>query len=136
MSELENVKPEIVTKVKKPRSEKQIAATKLLVERNRLKREAIAKEKLNPKQPEPEPVKEPIKVPEPVKESKEVVKIKVKKERVKKPIKPPTPPPANDISSDSSDDSPSEEHYQPTQPIYKSPIYIPKRLPRRHRMPL
>jgi len=87
-----------IKKVKKPRSEKQIQATKLLVERNRLKREAKKKE--SEKLPDL-----PAEKPLVIQEKKEVlpeivpeVKVKkVRKPRVKK-VKPPTPPPP---SSDS-----------------------------------
>ena len=92
-----------VKKVKKPRSEKQIAATKLLVERNRLKREAKKKE--SEKLPDL-PAEKPLVIKEVVPEVVPEVKVKkVRKPRVKK-VKPPTPPPP---SSDSETECTSDE---------------------------
>jgi len=88
---------------KKPRSDKQIAATKLLVERNRLKREAKKKE--SEKLPDL-PAEKPLVIKEVIPEVVPEVKVKkVRKPRVKK-VKPPTPPPP---SSDSETDYTSDE---------------------------
>ena len=136
-----------VKKVKKPRSEKQIAATKLLVERNRLKREAKKKE--SEKLPDL-----PAEKPLIIKEKKEVVpevvpevKVKkVRKPRVKK-VKPPTPPPPSSDSETESDEelydfvdkldinhdsAPCVELDEPSAPVEPPKPRIVK-LPRRYR---
>ena len=138
-----------IKKVKKPRSEKQIQATKLLVERNRLKREAKKKE--SEKLPDL-----PAEKPLVIQEKKEVipeivpeVKVKkVRKPRAKK-VKPPTPPPPSSDSDseysldeevsksinkiDIKDDSdPYIEYDEPPAPIEPPKPRVVK-LPRRYR---
>ena len=138
-----------IKKVKKPRSEKQIQATKLLVERNRLRREAKKKESEKlPDLPADKPLV--------IQEKKEVlpeivpeVKVKkVRKPRAKK-VKPPTPPPPSSDSEseysldeevsessnkiDIKDDSdPYIEYDEPLAPIEPPKPRVVK-LPRRYR---
>jgi hypothetical protein len=136
-----------VKKVKKPRSDKQIAATKLLVERNRLKREAKKTE--SEKLPDL-PAEKPLVIKEVIPEVVPEVKVKkVRKPRVKK-VKPPTPPPPSSDSETESDEeltdfvnkidiNPEPEPYIEIDepPATLPPIEPPKprivKLPRRYR---
>ena len=124
-----------VPKAKKPRTEKQLAATAKLLENNKMKRELLKKhkeeEKLKkekeapPKEPEPvpapEPVPEPVKEPEPEPEPEPIEidtpkqKRVYKKRVVKEDSKPKYIPPPIPIEYSESSESSSDEE-QPQKP--------------------
>jgi len=104
--EVEKVVPPVVAppKVKKPRTEKQLAATAKLLENNRIKRELLKKHKEEAEKPVP--VETPLSeveppVPDPPKQKK------VYKKRIVLDEKPKfIPPPLEEYSESSSDDEP------------------------------
>ena len=101
--EVEKVVPPVVAppKVKKPRTEKQLAATAKLLENNRIKRELLKKHKEEAENPVPPPVPVETPVPDPPKQKK------VYKKRIVLDEKPKfIPPPLEEYSESSSDDEP------------------------------
>jgi len=101
--EVEKVVPPVVAppKVKKPRTEKQLAATAKLLENNRIKRELLKKHKEEAEKPVPPPVPVETPVPDPPKQKK------VYKKRIVLDEKPKfIPPPLEEYSESSSDDEP------------------------------
>ena len=101
--EVEKVVPPVVAppKVKKPRTQKQLAATAKLLENNRIKRELLKKHKEEAEKPVPPPVPVETPVPDPPKQKK------VYKKRIVLDEKPKfIPPPLEEYSESSSDDEP------------------------------
>jgi len=105
--EVEKVVPPVVAppKVKKPRTEKQLAATAKLLENNRIKRELLKKHKEEAEKPVPTPVPPPVPVETPVPDPPK--QKKVYKKRIVLDEKPKfIPPPLEEYSESSSDDEP------------------------------
>ena len=101
--EVEKVVPPVVAppKVKKPRTQKQLAATAKLLENNKIKRELLKKHKEEAEKPVPPPVPVETPVPDPPKQKK------VYKKRIVLDEKPKfIPPPLEEYSESSSDDEP------------------------------
>ena len=123
------VSPAPPPKVKKPRTEKQIAATKALVERSRLKREEAksnkakvdAMEKIDKGEVKEEPQQVLINTEKPKKVYKKVKKVKKEK---------PPPPPPSESESESSDQSSDAEYEQPplknVVPVLENPLSKPR----------
>ena len=105
--EVEKVVPPVVAppKVKKPRTEKQLAATAKLLENNKIKRELLKKHKEEAEKPVPTPVPPPVPVETPVPDPPK--QKKVYKKRIVLDEKPKfIPPPLEEYSESSSDDEP------------------------------
>ena len=121
-----------IPKVKKPRSEKQIQASKNLVESNRVRRLAkkeadaksvvieVVKKSRNKKvaEPVPEPDPEPEPVPKP---------IKPKRKYTKKPKPVPEPEPESEYDSDDEYQFEEEEPFE--EYIYNEPVPEPEVVP-------
>jgi hypothetical protein len=126
-----------IPKVKKPRTEKQLAATAKLLENNKMKRELLKKHKESLENVDPVVPVVPVSVapvsvvppPPPIDIDNEIVVPKVKKvykKRVKPDEKPKVLPPPLEYSDSSSSEEEMEYHQHPPTK--------PKRLARRFRI--
>jgi hypothetical protein len=118
-----------IPKVKKPRTEKQLAATAKLLENNKMKRELLKKHKESLENVVPVVPVVPVSAPPPIDIDNEIVVPKVKKvykKRVKPDEKPKVLPPPLEYSDSSSSEEEMEYHQHPPTK--------PKRLARRFRI--